>query len=138
TFESAMLGYRISLPFGYRQLPAGFNDGRGPAMGNDYYTPQTEQQARDACNKDAGDLGSRESTKDIRIEVYRDAATPLVQWALEPPRNLAFSSALAATHDGLEAARVVYTPSGELESYVVRANGRIYLLSPGIWEMPSS
>src|SRR5437773_6269726 len=59
TYENPFLGYRIALPQTYRRLTARyFTAGSVPSglLGTDAYTLLTEQQQREECLQDQGDL----------------------------------------------------------------------------------
>src|SRR5438552_19183396 len=57
TFENKVLGYRITLPERYRLAASRVTPGLPPYLGDDTYTPQTEQQGRERCLSDSGDAG---------------------------------------------------------------------------------
>lgn len=141
TFENLTLGYRITLPKDYRRSRSAIVTGQAEALGNDYYTLQSEVDERAQCLRDGGDVGfpqSADRDSDVVVQVARNvsAMSPL-EFANQPNRRIVFTSVEPATIEGHEAARVVHQPTGDTAYYVIRANDRMYVLGPTQSSLPS-
>ena len=144
TYESPILGYRITMPDPYRRLRFSLNSGSAGALGSETYTRRTEVEERELCLRQ-GELAPREWETDVVILTYRNvdnvsaaqfANTPLV------PDGQAFSTHRTietVTIDGRDAVRLVWEPTkgGDTAGYVIPANGRVYVLMPALSSLPS-
>jgi hypothetical protein len=130
THESPILGYRLTLPNAYRRTASSLSPGHPELLGRDAYTSLTETEEREECLRDGGGIPSRAAAAYLYVEAYRNVAgTSAVEWARSRPGNA--RSVEPATIDGREAARVV--ERGATSLYVIRANDRIYVLTPTIF-----
>ena len=86
TFENRILGYRITLPERYRLGGSRITPGQPPYLGDDTYTPQTEQQGRERCLSDSGDVGFLTyAREDVTVRVLRNLnGVSAEQWANTP------------------------------------------------------
>lgn len=145
TFENAVLGYRITLPQSYRRGGAAIFTA-GAALGTDTYTPQTEQQERERCLSDSGDIGFLTYARaDISVRVLRNVSgLSAQQWVMTPE---APGGQSASTHqkveplsiNGQEAVRLVEDNArAATTAFVISARGRIYQLSPVIGPLESA
>ena len=140
TFENAILGYRITLPQGYRRGSARIFTGPGVALGDDAYTPQTEQQARERCLSDSGDVGFLSYARaDVTVRVLRNVnGLSAQQWATTPeaPGGQPLSThqkVEPTTINGQEAVRLVEDNArAATTAFVIRAGDRIYHLSSAV------
>jgi hypothetical protein len=139
TFESSALGYRVRPPDGYRRYATLIVPGPD-GVGVDFFTQRTDAQERDMCIRQKGsDLPPPETALDLQIRVVSNAAgTSAVDYAGAPNRRIAFTTIQATTVNGYEAAKIVHQQSGDTSWYVIRANDRIYEISPGQDEQPSA
>src|SRR5438046_3729724 len=84
-YENPFLGYRIALPQTYRRLTARYltaGSGPGGLLGTDAYTLLTEQQQREECLQDQGDLPAPSANLGLFVEAYRvDPAVTASDWA---------------------------------------------------------
>jgi len=129
THESPILGYRLTLPNTYRRIASSIT-GDSELLGRDTYTTLTEAEEREECLRDGGGIPSRAAAAYLYVEAYRNVAgTSAVEWARTRPGNA--RSVEPATIDGREAARVV--ERGATSLYVIRANDRMYVLTPTIF-----
>jgi hypothetical protein len=110
-------------------------------LGVDLYTLQTEQQQRDACSRDSGDMGSHSPDRDsdIRVGAVRNTAGMTAVEYVNAPRG---GQPLSAQHQvqsitigGREAVKLVQ--QGQVTRYVIRAGDRMYELGPTQWSFPS-
>jgi hypothetical protein len=84
-FENAILGYQITLPQGYRRSRSDIVSGQGDFLGLDYFTLQTEAEAREACQRDVGDVFSGSRDSDLRVGVSRNPrAISVTEWVNTP------------------------------------------------------
>ena len=87
-YENPFLGYRIALPQTYRRLTARYLTAGtlpGGLLGTDTYTLLTEQQEREECLQDQGDLPPRSASLGLFVEAYRvDPAVTAIDWASTP------------------------------------------------------
>lgn len=133
-FESAILGYRVTLPPTLRRSVTRLGDGQ-TGFGYDYYTSIPEAVEKERCARDSGDVGWRqlEDGPDVMVRAWRnaDGLTPQ-QWATTPRRPGGY---VMSTHQrvepttlgGLEAARLVEdNADGATTAFVVRSGGRMY------------
>ena len=116
---------------------------RGQAVGNDYYTLQTEQQQRDECLSDQGHIPDRDSESDINIAVsINPDGISAVEWVTTPraPGAQPLSThkkVESTTVDGREAVRLAWEQTAETSDYLISANGRMYWISPPLSSLPS-
>ena len=145
TLESPILGYRITMPDPYRRLRFVVNSGSAGALGSETYTRRTELEERELCLRSQGDVPPREWETDIVILTYRNVDNcSAAQFANKPfvPDGQAFTTHKTiepVTIDGRDAVRLVWEPTkgGDTAGYVIPANGRIYVLMPGLFSLPS-
>ena len=138
TYENPTLGYRITLPEAFRRYATLVVTGPD-GVGVDFYTRRTELEERELCLSLRGsDLGSREWASDVQVRVTSNVGgVSALEYVSAPNRRIVFTSVEPTTIDGHEAAKVVHQPSGDTSWYAIRANDRIYELSPGADEQPS-
>jgi hypothetical protein len=132
TFENQIFGYRISLPATYRLLRSSIVTGHPEMLGNDLYTTLTEADERADCLRDAGDLPGPANATYLQIAVFRNTSgVSAVEWARTSLRKTPRQTVEPASIDGRDAARVV--EDAKTAWYAMRANDRIYLLTPVMW-----
>lgn len=136
--ENPALGYRISLPEGYRRYATLIVPGPN-GVGVDFFTRRTEAEERALCvSRRGSDLPSRETASDVHVRVVSNVGgVSAVEYASAPNRRIVFTTVEPTTINGYEAAKVVHQPSGDASWYVIRANDRIYEISPELDEQPS-
>ncbi|HET8569354.1 MAG TPA: hypothetical protein VFM93_10260 [Candidatus Limnocylindria bacterium] len=145
-YENPVLGYRIALPRGYRRSFSNIVTAAGGRGGTDYYTLTTEAEARAACERDTGHTGGQGREDDVHVSVSLDArGMSAFEWATTPqsPGGQPVSQHQRVerlTVNGYEAVRLYPDQAGvtETRSYVIRANDRIYWISPVTWRTPSA
>jgi hypothetical protein len=134
TFEDRILGYRITMPLTYRLVSSTIYRGRPELLGQDAYTTTTEAQTRNECLQDRGDIPAPSDAGVLIVWAYRNVGNlSAVEWARSRP-EASLHTVEPATVGGLEAARLVQ--QGETQIFVIRANDRMYLLSPNQWPSP--
>jgi hypothetical protein len=138
TFESSALGYRIRPPDGYRRYATLIVPGPD-GVGVDFFTLRTDAQEREMCVRQKGsDLPPRETVSDLQIRVVSNTGgMSAVDYANAPNRRIVFTTIQATTVNGYEAAKIVHQQGGDTSRYVIRANDRIYEISPAQDEQPS-
>jgi hypothetical protein len=144
--ENPSLGYRIALPGAYRRLQSHYftpDKTTGGLLGRDAYTLLTEQQEREECLQDLGDVPPRTANLWLGVEAYAvDPAVSASDWASAPriPGAQSF-----ATHrrivslglPGFDAVKLVAdNPAGDTEVVVIHATDRMYMFSPTMWPGP--
>jgi hypothetical protein len=135
--SNASLGYTISLPPSYRLALSNVD---AQNTGVDFFSPRTVAEDGQLCARERGsDLQAPERVADLRVVVQGNptGATP-VGFASAANRRLAFTSVVATSVGGLDAAKVVHQPSGDTAYYVISANGRLYEIAPFIFEQPTT
>lgn len=138
TFENKVLGYRITLPVRYRLGGSRITPGLPPYLGDDTYTPQTEQQGRERCLSDSGDTGFLTyAREDVTVRVLRNLnGVSAEQWANTPeaPGGQPLSThmkVVPATINGLDAVKLVEDNArAATMAFVIRVGERIYHLTP--------
>lgn len=136
-YSNASLGYTISLPRSYRLALSNVDTQN---TGVDFFSPRSVTEDSQLCARERGsDLQAPERVADLRVVVHSNpaGATP-VGFASAANRRLAFTSVVATTVGGLDAAKVVHQPSGDTAYYVISANGRLYEIAPFIFEQPTT
>jgi hypothetical protein len=139
--EDPILGYRISLPVTYRPSRSMIFSG-GDELGWDSYTLLTAAEERAECQRDSGDLPSPASAAYLYVHASRNVGgMTAAQWVNTPrsPGAQPLSThqvVMPVTLDGREAVKLVAVATGETTSYVIRANDRMYLLTPTTWPSP--
>lgn len=146
THENPLLGYRVTLPSTYRRLfSQSFTADRstGGLLGRDAYTLLTEQQEREECLQDLGDLPPRSAAVMLLFEAYVvDPAISASDWASTPRIPGAQSFAMhrrivALDLPGLDAIKLVADNAGaETEVVVIHATDRMYVIGPTMWPGP--
>lgn len=132
TFESAVFGYRITLPQGFRRVRSVVVTDHPQILGTDGYTTATEAEAQAECLRDLGDMPSASSAWYVGVDVRRmDPGTSLMDWARNSPYKSPRASLAAATIDGRDAVRFV--EDGTTSLYAIAGAGRIYIVSPTMW-----
>jgi hypothetical protein len=146
--ENPSLGYRITLPSTYRHLFSQYfsaDKTTGGLLGRDAYTLLTEQQEREECLQDLGDLPPRSAALLVLLEAYIvDPAISASDWASTPRIPGAQSFAMhrrivALNLPGFDAIKLVAdNATAETEVVVVHATDRMYMISPAMWPGPHS
>ena len=146
--ENPSLGYRIALPNTYRRLPSRYftaDNITGGLLGGDAYTLLTEQQEREECLQDLGDLPPRSAALLLLVDAYVvDPAVSASDWASTPRIPGAQSFALhrrivSLTLPGLDAIKLVAdNATAETQVVVIHATDRMYMISPTMWPGPHS
>ena len=147
TYENAVLGYRITFPSGYRRSVSRIISGHQPALGNDYYTRRSASDENDECQRDLGDIGpnypERESSVSVNV-LLNTGGMSAADWVATPDpaggQPLSMHRRVEPTTiGGREAVRLVSdNVFAETMLVVVRANDRMYVISPDSWSQPSS
>lgn len=133
----AALGYAISLPASYRLALSNVS---AQNTGVDYFTPRSATEDSQLCARErGGDVQSPERIADLHVSVHANPTnlTP-VAFASQANRSIAFTSVVATSVNGLDAAKVVHQSSGDTAYYVISANGRLYEIAPTIFEQPTT
>jgi hypothetical protein len=133
----AALGYTISLPPSYRLALSNVN---AQNTGVDFFSPRSATEDSQLCARErGGDVQSPERVADVRVAVSSNPTnlTP-VAFASQPNRTIAFTSVVATSVGGLDAAKIVHQPSGDTAYYVISANGRLYEIAPLTFEQPTT
>jgi hypothetical protein len=146
TYENPFLGYRIALPQTYRRLTARyFTAGSVPGglLGADAYTLLTEQQQREECLQDQGDLPPPSANLGLFVEAYQvDPAVTATDWASTPRASGAQPLAMHRRIQPLALPRfdaiklVADNATSETEVVVIDAGGWTYVISPTMWPSP--
>jgi len=144
THESAILGYRITMPDPYRLLRFVVNSGSAETLGSETYTRRTELEERELCLRQ-GELPQREWETDVVILTYRNVDNVSAAQFANTPRvsgGQAFSANRTiepVAVDGRDAVRLVWEPTkgGDTAGYVIPANQRMYVLMPALSSLPS-
>ena len=127
TFENRILGYRITLPVAYRRFTSSITPGTTAVLGGDAYTTRTVEEVRTDCQTGAASgIGGTQQYAFVNVEAHRNPeGLSAARWA---PGSPASTHALVepAIIAGYDAARLVQ--GGEVRSYVISANARIYVL----------
>lgn len=135
TYENATLGYRLTLPAGYRRSIARIITSQDGILGVDAYTTVTEAAARERCQADTGDIPIQAPDQDpgVRVGVSRNVlGISAVEWVTTPrvPGAQPLSTHQKVepmTLSGHEAVRLVEdNASANTTAFVVRANDRMY------------
>ncbi len=143
TYDSPILGYRIRLPATYRRLPPVVFTGQPEILGRDTYTLQTEQQEREECLRDLGDIPPPSAAALLFVEAYRNVANVSVtEWVSTPrvpgAQPLSMHRRVEPlTIGGREAVRLVAdNATAEIQLVAIRADDRIYVITPTMWMSP--
>ncbi len=130
-FESPILGYAITLPATYRHIRSLIEQGQAE-LGYDMFTSRSEADERADCLRDSGDLPTPALAELLLVRAFSNAAgVSAVDWAKTSPYKTPRATVEAATIGGREAARLA--EDGKIFAYVIRANDRMYLISPTTW-----
>lgn len=126
-FEERALGYRMTLPSGYRRSFSRVQPGSTEILGVSGYTVETEQQLGERCQRDAGHLPVLRDPPDIGVTVYRDVRRVSArEWAAASPRST-HHKVEPADVPGYDAARLVQdNANAGTSAVIVRANERVY------------
>ena len=145
-YENPFLGYRIALPQTYRRLTARYLTAGtlpGGLLGTDTYTLLTEQQEREECLQDQGDLPPRSANLGLFVEAYRvDPAVTAIDWASTPRVSGAQPLAMHRTIQqlavpGFDAIKLVAdNASADTQVVVIHADDWTYVISPTMWPSP--
>lgn len=145
SYENEFLGYRISLPSAYRRLqPMTFvSDDRTGLLGMDAFTLQTEQEQRDECLQDGGDLPSPTTALLLYVRAYRNApALSATDWATTPRIPDAqppvwHHKVVPLTLAGYDAVKLVSdNAAATTDTVIISAGDRMYEISPTMWPGP--
>lgn len=126
-FENRILGYRITLPLVYRRLGSSITPGTTAVLGGDSFTTQTADEVQADCRTGEGSgVGGQLRYAFVGVEVQRNPdGLSAARWAPGSPAST-HSLVEPAIIGGYDAARLVQ--GGEVRSYVISANARIYVL----------
>jgi hypothetical protein len=131
TFENKVLGYRITLPVNYRLARSVVIRGQPELLGLDDFTTTTEAQEKAACMQDRGDIPTASDGEGLGMWAYRNVGgVGPAEWVRSRPEST-HRTIEPATVGGYEAVRLVQ--QGEVQLFVIRANDRMYVLSPSLW-----
>ena len=126
-----MLGYRVTLPSGYRLLRSDVYTAPGDALGQDIYTTLTAAEQQAECLRDGSDIPSPSAGALLLVAAYRNpSGLAPADWARSRGENQQLTPE-PVTIGGLPAARLVQL--GETISYVIAANDRLYTIGPTMW-----
>ncbi len=146
TYENPFLGYRIALPQTYRRLTARYfaaGSGPGGLLGTDAYTLLTEQQEREECLQDQGDLPPPSANLGLFVEAYRvDPTVTAIDWASTPRVSGAQPLAMhrrvqPLAVPGFDAIKLVADDaSADTQVVVIHAGDWTHVISPTMWPSP--
>ena len=146
--ENPFLGYRIALPSTYRRLPSSYftaDKTTGGLLGRDAYTLLTEQQEREECLQDLGDLPPPTANLLLLVDAYVvDPAVSASDWASTPRIPAAQSFAMhrrivALNLPGLDAIKLVAdNATADTQVVVIHATDRLHMISPPMLPGPHS
>lgn len=139
THVNPILGYRIGLPNDYWRSRFVVLPADQEAVGHDAYVSRTEPKEVELClgERQSG-VQSSEREFDVRVEAYRDVrGVTAAEWIPTMNLAMAYTSVEAVILDGHEAARVVHQTSGDSAMFVIRANGRVYVITRELHAQPS-
>jgi len=143
TYENPILGYRISLPDTYRRLTPAIFFAQAEILGRDTYTSLTQDEEREECLRDLGDIPSPATAALLFVEAYRNVAgLSASEWANTPrvPGGLLLSmhrKIEPLTIGDRDAVKLVADrATAETEVVVIRADDRIYVITPTMWSFP--
>ena len=136
THEHAVLGYRITLPEGYRVGQANVITGHDEALGGVSYTTVSEREEREQCQRDVGHvLGPSDRDPDVNVSVSRNPrGVSAADWVNTPrfPGAQPLSTHQKVepmTLGGHEAVRLVAdNATAVTNAFAIRANDRMYYL----------
>ena len=134
TYDNPILGYRISLPATYRRLSPVVFVAQPEILGRDTYTLLTEQEEREECLRDLGDIPSPAMTALLFVEAYRNVAgVSAAEWVSTQPLSVQ-RKVEPVTIGGREAVRLVAdNATAEIQLFAIRADDRIYVITPTMW-----
>jgi hypothetical protein len=139
-YENPFLGYRITLPSTYRRLSSRYfaSDNRTDGLlGEDAYALLTEQQEREDCLHDLGDLPLPSAALLLFVKAY--AVNPAVSASDWAQPFAIHSRIVALSLPGLDAIKLVAdNATAETEVVVIHATDRVYMISPTMWPGPHS
>lgn len=129
--ENQTLGYRLTLPDGYHLSGATIVPGSGAFVGRAAYTLLSPAEEQAVCSGDNNGTPSPDGTKTLSVEVYLNPANASArEWAngshLRSPRV----TVETASAGNLDAA--LFVAEGRSLGYAIRANQRIYVLTPNV------
>jgi hypothetical protein len=129
--ENQTLGYRLTLPDGYRVSGTTVVPGTGSFVGREGYTLLSPAEEQALCVRENNGTPSPDGTKTLSVEVYLNPAdAPAREWANGSHLRSARVTVEAASAGNLDAARFV--ADGKSLAYAIRANQRIYVLTPDV------
>lgn len=129
--ENQALGYRLTLPDGYRVSGTTIVPGSGAFVGRAGYTLLSPAEEQALCLRENNGTPSPDGTKTLSVEVYLNPANaPAREWANGSHLRSARVTVEAASAGNLDAARFV--ADGRSLAYAIRANQRIYVLTPDV------
>jgi len=135
THENAALGYRIDLRRSYRPATSSLSSS-GDLLGRDVYTLLTEGEERANCMRDGSSTPDRANAAYLHVVVFRNpAGLGATDWARKSPFATPRAAVESARVGVLEAARFVN--EGITMAYAIRANDRVYVLTPTMWLSPA-
>jgi hypothetical protein len=136
--ENPFLGYRMTLPSTYRRVFSQYFTAdkiNGGLLGRDGFTLLTEQQEREECLQDLGDLPPRSAVLLLVVEAYVvDPAVSASDWA----KPFAVHRRIVGLNlPGFDAIKLVGdNATAETEVVVIHATDRTYMISPQMWPGP--
>ena len=129
--QNSVLGYRITLPTGYRLLRSDVYTAPGDALGQDIYTTLTVAEEQAECLRDGSDIPSPSAGALLLVGASRNpSGLSPADWSRSRVENRDRTPE-PLTIGGLPAARLVQL--GETMSYVIAANDRLYTIGPTMW-----
>jgi hypothetical protein len=129
--ENQTLGYRLTLPERYRVSGTTIVPGSGSFVGRAGYTLLSPAEEQAFCLRDNNGTPSPDGTKTLSVEVFLDPANAsALEWAKGSHLRSARVTVEAASAGNLDAARFV--ADGKSFAYAIRANQRIYVLTPDV------
>jgi len=145
TFDNAVLGYRMTFPATYRRSWSRIFTG-SETLGSEYFTVQTEAEAKAECLQDGGDAGAlgKGLESDVLVSVFLNtagaspatfAATPRCAGCDAPSK---FHTIEPTTIGGNEAVRLAWEQTRETDQLIVKAGDRLYQIGPVRSSLPSS
>lgn len=134
---NAALGYSIGAPPTYRV--AGARVGAA-VSGQDIFTPRTRDKDVALCRREQqSGMQSPDRIADFSVTVSANqTGMSPAEYAGAPNRRIPFTSLEQTSVNGLAAVRVAHQSSGDTAYYVIVSDGRLYEISPLIFEQPTT